>query len=304
MDLRRLALGTLVVFALLAPGAFASGVTPPDEAPRLPLGERTLAHMANATLVPGNASSLLFFVTKGNLTDNVTVTIRVDAETLGIHNETVTIVMPVEPVPVSDVWRSAGLDFTVPASASNANATYTFEATAVADGPNGTTLLATATGAGSIFIASIAAPVEPATPFPWPLVGAASVAVGGGALVVVLRQRAIKRRMNEGPRRSQVMREMELEHKLEKAKDPEQVQEIKQELRAQESVREKRRELQILEAKKADAMKTLDLLRKRHETGGLTKLQYENMAGKKRADLEKIEAEITAMEAADAGAAA
>src|SRR5581483_4179882 len=123
-----------------------------------------------------------------------------------------------------------------------------------------------------------------------------------------IRQRNVRRRMNEGPKRSQVMREVELERKLEKAaqKDPEQAAQIKAEIRQQEQVREKRREVQILEAKRADVLKTMDLLRKRHEAGGLSKLQYDNMLAKKKADLERIEAEIAQMESegGDAGAAA
>ena len=155
----------------------------------------------------------------------------------------------------------------------------------------------------------VAAPAEAPAPAPTLPRGAyiAGALVLLGVLVagvVVGRQRAQRRRMNEGPRRSQVMRELELEQKLEKAKDPEQVQEIKQEIRQQEHVREKRRELQILEAKRADALKTLDLLKKRHEAGGLTKLQYDNMVAKKRGDLQKIEADIAQMEAEDAGGAA
>lgn len=130
----------------------------------------------------------------------------------------------------------------------------------------------------------------------------AAVVLGG----IAAKRRAERRRMNEGPRRSQVMREMELEQKLEKAKqkDPEQAAVIQQEIRQQEQVREKRRELQILEAKRADALKTMDLLKKRHEAGGLTKLQYDNMVAKKRQDLERIEAEIAQMEAEDGTRAA
>jgi len=69
-----------------------------------------------------------------------------------------------------------------------------------------------------------------------------------------------------------------------------------QEIRQQERVRTERRELQILEAKRADALKGIDLLKKRHELGALSKLQYDNMVAKRQAELAKIEAEIAAME--------
>ncbi|HWH09202.1 MAG TPA: hypothetical protein VNX21_08380, partial [Candidatus Thermoplasmatota archaeon] len=98
--------------------------------------------------------------------------------------------------------------------------------------------------------------------------------------------------------RSQALREVELEERA--AKRPEEAAVIQQELRQQEKVKEKRRDLQILEAKRADVLKTMDLLRKRHEAGGLTKLQYDNMVAKKQADLQRIEAEIAQMEAEDA----
>ncbi|HET6405599.1 MAG TPA: hypothetical protein VFH78_13230 [Candidatus Thermoplasmatota archaeon] len=152
----------------------------------------------------------------------------------------------------------------------------------------------------------VAPPPSPGVPREWLFIGLAVLLLAGGGLGLVARQRAVKRRMNAAPRRSQVMREMELEQKLEKAKakDPEAAVVIQQEIRQAEQVREKRRELQILEAKRADALKTLDLLKKRHEAGGLTKLQYDNMVAKKRQDLERIEAEIAEMERQDSGAAA
>jgi hypothetical protein len=140
----------------------------------------------------------------------------------------------------------------------------------------------------------------------WYVGGGAALLVVLGVVVYGLRQRSVRRRMNEGPRRSQVMREMALEQELTRAKDPERAAEIKAEIRQQEQVREKRRELQILEAKRADVLKTMDLLRKRHEAGGLTKHQYDTMLAKRQADLERIEREIAEMEAAggDGSAAA
>jgi hypothetical protein len=128
--------------------------------------------------------------------------------------------------------------------------------------------------------------------------GAAVVLVAAGAGALVARQRSQRRKMR-GQTRSQALREVELEERAQKR--PEEAAAIQAELRQQEKVKEKRRDLQILEAKRADVHKTLDLLKKRHEAGGLTKLQYDNMVAKKQQDLARIEADIAAMEAEDSG---
>ncbi|MFA5860930.1 MAG: hypothetical protein WDA16_04485 [Candidatus Thermoplasmatota archaeon] len=117
-----------------------------------------------------------------------------------------------------------------------------------------------------------------------------------GVTVYALRERNLRRRMR-GTVRSQALREAELEEIAQKK--PEQAAVIKQELRAQEQVREKRRDLQILEAKRADVEKNLVLLKKRHEMGALSKHQYDQMVAKKQAELAKLSAEIAEMEAAD-----
>lgn len=189
----------------------------------------------------------------------------------------------------TQVWSYGSIRGVLPPETSRGQPyDYTFEV--YDETPNGTVLVASGPGTGMIVVSAPAGP-----PVLWLIVGATLLVVGGGALAYSVRQRAIRRRMMGAPR-SQVMRERELDERIEKAKAPEQVEQIQQEIRREETVRVQRRELQILAAKRADAIKTLDLLQKRHESGGLTKLQYDHMAAKKRAELERIEAEIAQME--------
>lgn len=191
----------------------------------------------------------------------------------------------------------ASLNVTIPDGFANASVAYAFTGELYEAANNTTVLLGPVTGSGSFGVqGSVPAPA-PAIPVWGYYAGGAVLLLAAVALGVSARNRNVRRRMNEAPRRSQVMREMELERELERAKEPEKAAEIKAEIRQQEQVREKRREIQILEAKRADVLKTMDLLRKRHEAGGLTKLQYDQMLAKRKADLERIEAEIAAMEA-------
>jgi hypothetical protein len=198
------------------------------------------------------------------------------------------------------------LNATAPANESDANATQS-GANETQPASNATASVTTLSGGGVVPILAVVVPTPaPLVPTPY-LVGGGVVllvAVAIGAYAV--RERNLKRRMQGEKRRSQVMREMELEKELERVeeKQPEKAAAIKQEIRQQEVVREKRRELQILEAKRADVLKNMDLLRKRHEMGGLSKLQFDNMIKKREADLAKIEAEIAEMERLDSGASA
>ena len=315
----------LLLTAFLAiPLALASGPSPPAEAHQIEVADRTAAHwVSNATstdngtaavaesLAPGEAARVHVAALMDRQEENLSAlvwTIAISADNLTFETTNATLRKDYSgEFTTSEAFHFASFNFTAP----DAAGTYAFSVnfTAFAD-RNGTLVeLGSAISEGRVVVASTEAPIPPVgpgIPRTWLLAGLAVLVVGGIGGAVALRQRAIKRRMNEGPRRSQVMRELELEHKLEKAKakDPEAAVVIQKEIRQAEQVREKRRELQILEAKRADALKTIDLLKKRHESGGLTKLQFDNMVAKKRADLERIEAEIAEMERQDGGAAA
>lgn len=264
---------------------------------------------AAASLAPGEAGRVRVAALMDRQGDNLTAlvwTIVISGDDLTFAASNVTLRKDYSREFVtSEAYHFDAFNFTAPNAVGSYD--YSVNFTAFAD-QNGTLVeLGSAMSTGSVTVATaeLPAPVGPVLPRTWLLAGLAILVIGGGAGAIALRQRAIRRRMNEGPRRSQVMREMELEQKLEKArtKDPEQAVQIQQEIRAAETVREKRRELQILEARRADAQKTLDLLKRRHEAGGLTKLQYDNMAAKKREDLARLEAEIAQMERQDTGAA-
>ena len=326
--MRRVAL-PLLVLAVLALGP-ATAAAPPQDAETLASGTFTLAHWtlpteaadANATYAPGGSGQIHFAVrdagnatTEGNATsENTTAGVRqarvtLSSEGLAFANATLgnaTLLLTVPQGGANDTWESASVVFTIPADAADGPAAYRFTVDYFEEGPNGTIPLATLSGQGSVAVVVPAPPEAPGVPLPVLVGGGAAVVVGAGAAILAMRRRRERELMNAAPRRSQVMRELELERQLEKVeeKEPERAQEIKQEIRAQEQVREKRRELQILEAKRADVLKTMDLLQKRHQAGGLTKLQYDNMVAKKQADLQRIEAEIAEMEAQDQGGAA
>jgi hypothetical protein len=200
-------------------------------------------------------------------------------------------------------WHTFALPFTADANTSGVF-TYNLTATFVEGEANAATELDTFTFTGSVTVVAAEIPVASPAGLSTPaLVGLSAVAIlAGGYGAYALKQRADRAKMNRAPRRSQALREVELEKQAEKR--PEDVVKVQEEIRQQEQVREKRRELQILEAKRADALKTLDLLQKRHSAGGLSKHQYDNMRAKKEADLVKIETEIAQMESEDRGAAA
>lgn len=306
-----------LVMLLLAPGALAQGAPEPHlpGAHTASVGNATVsfwvgpsATVVDETLALGEEGSLWFWLDGSETALVAYLNVTPSTATLAIPNGSVVLTAAANatraPVNVSFAPTIA--------DAGVVNQSYAFSGEVYREANGTLELVGPISGAGAFTmdvgaLVPVPPPAEPGgIPRSWLIAGIAVLVVGGGAGAILARQRAVKRRMNEGPRRSQVMREMELEQKLEKAKakDPEAAVVIQQEIRQAEQVREKRRELQILEAKRADAMKTLDLLKKRHEAGGLTKLQYDNMAAKKRADLERIEAEIAEMERGDSGAAA
>ncbi|HUR70328.1 MAG TPA: DUF4200 domain-containing protein [Candidatus Thermoplasmatota archaeon] len=315
MTLRRLVPLAILALALLAPTLPAQGATgAPVGAHTASVGNATLSYWVgpNATQVDeelslGEQGQIWFWLSANETRAVAYLNVTSSNATLDIPNGSVVLDASGNGtrVPANVSFR------TTIADAGVVHQAYAFTGQVYRE-ENGTlVLLGPISGSGTFTVdvgALVPVPTAPAPGIPSAYLwgGAALLLVGAIVVGVSVRQRNIRRRMNDNRKRSVVMRELELEKKLEKAKDPEQVQEIKQEIRAQESVREKRRELQILEAKRADAQKTLDLLKKRHESGGLTKLQYDNMAAKKQADLARIDAEIAQMEQEDSsgGAAA
>jgi hypothetical protein len=314
---RALLLLSVLLVAGLAPGALAQSLAPPASAAAVEAGGARVAHWvgtadaADANVTLGETGTLWVALERPAGTANASIPTTRRAY-LNLTSDALAFAAPALVVQAvssqAQGWSFANASFTSSATAAGP-ASYAFTVEVYEEGANGTVLLGASTGQGTVTLASVPVPQPPGgVPTPYLVGGGAAVVVGGAAALYALRQRRERRVMNEAPRRSQVMREMELERQLEKVeeKEPERAAEIKQEIRAQEVVREKRRELQILEAKRADALRTMDLLRKRHEAGGLSKLQFDNMVAKKQADLQRIEADIAQMEAEDAagGAAA
>lgn len=193
----------------------------------------------------------------------------------------------------SEAFHFVGFPFAAPPTAGTARFSFTIDAVSY----NGTNVSSSAhgTGSGEVVIAGSVVAPAPGIPRSF-LIGAGVIllaAIVAGAYGV--RQRNVRRRMR-GRTRSTTLKELEQE---EKARKPEHLVQVQQEIRQQEQVRAQRRELQILIAKRADAQKGIELLRKRHELGALSKLQYDNMVAKRQGELAKIEAEIAQMEAGE-----
>ena len=331
--MRRVApLFTVLLLAGLLPLTLASGPNPPPESQAVSAGGVAVAHWVGTmdavdAEVEADATGPLWLamqravedaagpgadndsaVEQNRTVDNASVAqrayVNLTSDTLAFA--TPNLVLALDPR-MSSTWAFADTAFTSNLTEAGP-ASYNFTVEVYREDADGNaTLLGTATGGGAVQVASVVVDQPPVgLPTSYLVAGGAAVVVGGAAALYAMRQRRERRIMNQAPRRSQVMREMELERELEKVqeKEPERAAEIKEEIRAQEVVREKRRELQILEAKRADVLKTMDLLRKRHETGGLTKHQYDNMVAKKQQDLTRIEAEIAQMEAEDAASGA
>lgn len=124
-------------------------------------------------------------------------------------------------------------------------------------------------------------------------VGAAAVVLGGAAFAV-----ARARRPKARPK-SETLQRIEMEKQLESARTVEEKQAIREEIKAVEAGKSRARDLQILEAKRADVERTIDLLKKRHDAGQLTRLQYEKMVEKKLDELDRINEELVAAEAGE-----
>jgi hypothetical protein len=303
----RVSLLALALVALLLGAPLAAAQATNTTTPGAPPPQASTAFSGNVTarywvlpegaLAPG-ANGTLHFLVQANGTPMGAINYTLNASALAFANRTGTHA----PAP-NATNASFSIPFSIPSNASG-NASYGFTLTVHGAGENATAILATLSGAGDVQVQAPAPVAAPRIPTSWLIGGGILLLVAVAAGAYSVRERRLRARMR-GQARSQVMREMELEQKLEKAraKDPGQAAAIQQEIRQQETVREKRRELQILEAKRADVLKNMDLLRKRHETGGLSKLQFDNMMAKRQADLSKIEAEIAEMERQDASAA-
>lgn len=315
MTTRRL-VPTLFLIALLAlaPAGAIDGGAPPAGSEAMGAGDASLAHWVgpdlatvNAT-VNGTATLWIGLQHPANTTapdnttaDNATVSYRAFVNVSG--DDGLAIGTP-SLVLVTDGQGPWTYETTTLTTNATEQGLVTYNYTILAEvheirGEN-TTLLGNTTGLGvvSFQTGTIAIPppvIEP--PFPTTLVAllvGGAVLIAGGAGVISMQRKREKARMNRAPRRSSVLREEALERAA--LKKPEQHAAVVQEIRQQEQVRERRRELQILDAKKADALKTIDLLKKRREAGGLTEHQYNTMAAKKQADLQRIEQEIAEME--------
>lgn len=321
----------LAMLVALAPLALGQAVVPPADAPVVEGAQIAFAHwVGSAEEVDGSFdsgttttlwASVSALVPRLNDTSNEGATNTTDpnateppapapawfavvnftADGLTFTPATLTLA-----VPENDTeWATDNLTVSAIGAATGATG-YAFTVTLHEGAPDGP-VVETFDGTGSVTVQQTVVPPPPpggiSTPLLVGLVALLVVGAGGAALAV--RQRRERARMERAPRRSQALREQQLETRMQRAQQKEraeEVQEIQQEIRQQEKVREVRRELQILEAKRADALKTLDLLRKRHEAGGLSKFQYDAMVAKKQADLERIEREIAEMNGGSAAA--
>ncbi len=336
MALRRSLPILLTALLLLAPMAVMAA-QPPALAESVTSGDVVLAHWmgvdeqtVNTTAASAEAMSLWFAFDKrpfvpaadGNATtDNATGDNATGANATSPASRTFTTYINATSLDlgidaqlvlesdtnVTGEWDVTSTSFVTPADV-DINATYTFTFKSYEHTMNGTVLLAQGQGDGVLAVLGAPAPI-PTPPEGIPtsyylIGGAAAVLVLGGAGVIRLRSAREKARMNRAPRRSQALREEALERVS--MKRPEEQAAVKAEIRQQEQVRERRRELQILDAKKVDVERTLELLKKRQESGGLTQHQYDVMTKKKLGDLERINAEIAEMEAEEGpgGAAA
>ncbi|HEX2022129.1 MAG TPA: hypothetical protein VHH36_05410 [Candidatus Thermoplasmatota archaeon] len=304
MARRLLLLAALVALAPLAAAALSA---PEGAAQATVAGAPFAAWVGNETnasadVAPGANATLRVLVGLGedDAARNATaLVLRVNVSSPALLWENASRTTEVALLPNGTLQTSFPFAFAFAAPNETGRAGYNVTVERHARDANGTlVLLGSGAFAGEVAVVAPVAPEAPGLPLLWIALGGA-VVVAGGAGAVAMRRRAVRARMNRAPRRSQAMREIAAEKELERAdeKDPERAEEIRTEMRAQEKVREKRRELQILEAKRADALKTIDLIRKRHESGAITRLQHDNMVAKKQADLQRIEAEIAAMEA-------
>lgn len=307
-SMRRAAPAALLAIAalLLAPATLASGASPPEGAQQVGVADRVAYHwVGNGTeafdrVDPGGRSAIGVAVLVDRKETNASalrIFVNATSSTLALESKNAMLTKSFEGPTTSEAFHFAFFNFTAPMQ--EGLVTYAFTVDVLAEHTDGNvTFVGRGGSEGTLAVASAAAPAPPAgLPTSWLLGGAAVLLLAAGAGAWALRERGQRRRMR-GETRSRALREAQMEERA--RRKPEQAAVIQQEIRAEEKVRERRRDLQILDAKRADALRSIELLRKRHESGGLTKLQHDNMVGKKRADLARIEAEIAAAEAEDA----
>lgn len=119
----------------------------------------------------------------------------------------------------------------------------------------------------------------------WFVIGAAVLAAGGFAV-----QRARKRQVRVAPR-SRTLQELQVEDKAEKVSPKRQaeVEAARQEVETREAERLAVRENSILDAKRNDILRSIELMKQRHERGELTAFQYQKLKEKKEAQLAELE---------------
>lgn len=110
------------------------------------------------------------------------------------------------------------------------------------------------------------------------------------AVVPFAVQKARKRQVKVAPR-SRTLSELQVEDKAEKAspKRAAEVEAARQEVAAREAERLAQRESSILDAKRNDILRSIELMKQRHERGELTAFQFQKLKEKKEAQLAELE---------------
>ena len=139
-----------------------------------------------------------------------------------------------------------------------------------------------------VSFAIIAPTPPPVTGFPawaWYVVGALVLLI---ALVVV--QKARKRQVRVAPR-SRTLQELQVEDKAEKtsARRAAEVEAARQEVEAREAERLAQRENSIVDAKRQDILRSIELMKQRRERGELTEFQFQKLKEKKEAQLAELD---------------
>lgn len=281
-----LALAALLALApLLAPALAAPGDAPPPAAARSQLGNVTayawtgLADGTPRTAWSASESGTLFLVLDGtNATAGfVNGTLSV-SPTAAASLDLASFSMPLA--------AGARVDRPFAFTLADLEGDVTFTLALFVSG-NGTSANATLT----VPVTVTRAPVAPPSGLSPLAIGAlaAVVLVGGGAWLYARSKRQVK----VAPR-SRALRE----EAIERGRRPEEAAVVAEEVRREEAVRVERREVQILQAKRADAQRTIERLDERRAAGQLTELQHARMTEKKRAELADIERQIREFDSA------
>ncbi|HLE96732.1 MAG TPA: hypothetical protein VI997_05110 [Candidatus Thermoplasmatota archaeon] len=218
-------------------------------------------------------------------------TYRVAVDDIRIASGVLVAALAIDPPPTTAAFSNAtgpatvAVAFAAPSLPGTASVTVTLVVLENATALQNATEVARKEVASTFLVVAPAPPPAPGVPV-WVWAIGTVVVLGAGAAVLRFRKRQVK----VAPR-SRTLQELEVETKAEKArpKDAATIAAEYEAVQKKEAERLATREASILDAKRADIRKSIDLARQRHERGELSAFQFQKLKENKEKQLAELE---------------